>query len=92
MTTYLAHYQSPAAADVHGVGSFEFESDARAGSKENLRDARLRMLELFGKDAAPWQIKKVERKTGKSEVLDGQLQIDFRPEKKRRKRRTKEYW
>ena len=92
MTTYLAHYQSPVAADVHGVGSFEFESEARAGSKENLRDARLRMLEMFGKDAASWQIQKVERKTGRSEVLDGQLQIDFRPERKRRKRRTKEYW
>jgi len=47
MATYLAHYQSPAAADVHGVGSFEFESDARAGSKENLRDARMKMLETL---------------------------------------------
>ena len=92
MTTYLAHYQSPAAADVRGAGSFEFESDARAGSKDNLRDARMKMLETFGKDAASWQIKQVERKTAKSEVLDGQLQLDFRPEKKRRVRRTKEYW
>lgn len=92
MTTYLAHYQSPVTADVHGVGSFEFESEARAGSKENQHDARLKMLELFGKDAASWQIQNVERKTGKNMVLDGQLQIDFRPGKKRRKRRTKEYW
>ena len=75
-----------------GVGSFEFESDARAGSKDNLHDARMRMLELFGKNAASWQIKQVERKTSKSDVLDGQMQLDFRPQKKRRKRRTKEYW
>ena len=92
MAKYLAYYRSPVAADVSGSGVFEFESDARAGSKENLRDARMKMLETFGKDAASWQIKQVERKTAKSEVLDGQLQLDFRPEKKRRKRRTKEYW
>lgn len=92
MTTYLAHYQSPAAADVRGSGVFEFESDARTGSKDNLRDARLKMLEIFGKDAASWKIEKVERKTVKSEALDGQLTLDFRPQKKRRKRRTKEYW
>ena len=92
MTAYLAHYQSPAAADVRGMGSFEFQSDARAGSKENMRDARMKMLETFGKDAASWQITGVERKAAKSGVLDGQLQFDFRPEKKRRKRRTKEYW
>lgn len=92
MTTYLAHYQSPAAADVHGVGVFEFESEARVGTKDNHRDARMKMLETFGKDAASWSIVKVERKTTKSEVTDGQLQLDFRPAKKRRRRRTKEYW
>lgn len=92
MTKYLAHYQSPAAADVRGLGMFEFESQARVGSKDNLRDARMKMLDLFGKDAASWQITSVERKTARSEVIDGQLELDFRPEKKRRKRRTKEYW
>ena len=92
MTLYLAHYQSPARADVRGMGTFEFESDARAGSKENQHDARMKMLEMFGKDAASWQISKIERKKAKSDVLDGQLQLDFRPVKKRRKRRTKEYW
>ena len=92
MTAYLAHYRSPAAADVHGVGVFEFESEARAGTKENQRDARMKMLETFGKDAASWSIVQVERKTAKSEVTDGQLQLDFRPVKKRRRRRTKEYW
>jgi hypothetical protein len=92
MTTYLAHYKSPAAADVRGAGVFEFESDARANTKDNLRDARLKMLETFGKDAASWNIEKVEKKTAKSEALDGQLTLDFRPEKKRRRKRTKEYW
>lgn len=92
MATYLAYYQSPAAADVRGSGVFEFESAARANSKENLRDARLKMLEIYGKDAASWNIGKVERKTAASEPLDGQLTLDFRPEKKRRRRRTKEYW
>ena len=92
MTTYLAHYRSPAAADVRGAGVFEFESEARANTKDNLRDARVRMLEVFGKDAASWNIEKVEKKTAKSEALDGQLTFDFRPVKKRRRRRTKEYW
>ena len=92
MTSYLAHYQSPAKADVRGSGVFEFESDARAGSKENLGDARMKMLEIFGKDAVSWNIERVEKKTAKTETLDGQLTLDFRPEKKRRRRRTKEYW
>ena len=92
MTSYLAHYRSPAAADVRGSGVFEFESEARANTKDNLRDARVRMLEIFGKDAASWNIEKVEKKTAKSEALDGQLTLDFRPVKKRRRRRTKEYW
>lgn len=92
MTAYLAHYRSPAAADVRGSGVFEFESEARANTKDNMRDARVRMLEIFGKDAASWNIEKVEKKTAKTETLDGQLALDFRPVKKRRRRRTKEYW
>lgn len=92
MTTYMAHYRSPKAADVRGAGFFEFESDARAGSKDNLRDARMKMLEMFGKDAASWNIEKVERKTTHNGALDGQLELDFRPQKRRKKKRTKEYW
>ena len=92
MTAYRAQYQSPAKADVRGAGVFEFESDARAGSKDNLHDARMKMLEIFGKDAVSWDIERVEKKTAKTETLDGQLTLDFRPEKKRRRRRTKEYW
>lgn len=92
MTAYLAYYRSPAASDVRGAGVFEFESNARAGTKENAHDARLRMLEMFGSCAASWNIERVERKTTKNSALDGQLELDFRPEKKRRRRRTKEYW
>lgn len=92
MTLYIAHYRSPAAADVGGLGNFEFESSARANSKENIHDARLKMLELFGKDAASWTIDKVERSTQRNSALDGQLELDFRPQKKRRRRRTKGYW
>ena len=92
MTTYLAHYKSPAAADVRGAGFFEFESEARAGSKENIRDARMRMLELFGKDAVSWDIDKVEKQKAKTQSLDGQLELDFRPQKKRRRSKKKEYW
>lgn len=92
MTEYLAHYRSPAASDVRGAGAFEFESSARMGTKDNQRDARVRMLELYGKDAASWSIVKIEKKTAKNSALDGQLELDFRPEKKRRRRRTKEYW
>ena len=62
MQTYIAHYISPAAADVRGTGLFEFESDSRANTKGNLRDARLKMLELYGKDAVSWTIDSVERK------------------------------
>ena len=92
MTAYLAHYRSPVAADVRGAGAFEFESDARMGTKGNLHDARVKMLEMFGKDAASWEIEKVERVNSRNSALDGQLELDFRPEKKRRRRRTKEYW
>ena len=92
MTAYLAHYRSPAAADVRGSGVFEFESDARIGTKENLFDARVKMLNTFGRDAASWNIEKVERRTSRNASLDGQLELDFRPEKKQRRRTRKEYW
>lgn len=93
MTTFMAHYISPAASDVRGTGFFEFESDARLNSKDNLHDARMKMLELFGKDAVSWSIDKVEKKKASNDVMDGQLELDFRPEKQVRKRRhSKGYW
>ena len=85
MQTYIAHYISPAAADVRGTGLFEFESDSRANTKGNLRDARLKMLELYGKDAVSWKASVASQ--------DGQLALDFRPPKPERKRaKKKEYW
>ena len=94
MATYVAHYRSPDASSQRARGAFEFESDARVGSKENGHDARMRMLELFGKDAVSWQIEKVELKRRSGEQSDNvQLELDFRepkPERKRKPRR--EYW
>ena len=92
MATYLAHYISPAASDARGAGYFEFESDARANSKENLRDARMKMLELLGKDAVSYNIDEVKLQKRKGNQLNGQLELDFRPEKKKRRKKTKEYW
>ena len=93
MQTYLAHYRSPNASADRARGLFEFESDARAGTKANLHDARVRMLELFGKDAVSWSIDKVERKTARAEKTDGQLELDVRAPKPERKRKyKKEYW
>ena len=93
MQAYIAHYRSPAAADVRGTGLFEFESESRAGTKGNLRDARLKMLELYGKDAVSWNIDRVERKRATAAASDGQLELDFRPPKPERKRaKRKEWW
>lgn len=93
MQTYIAHYSSPAASDARAKGLFQFESASRAGSKANLHDARVRMLELYGKAAVSWSIVKVERKRAASDACGEQLELDFRapkPERKRAKR--KEWW
>lgn len=93
MNTYTAHYRSPNASADRAKGVFEFTSASNAGSKANLHDARVRMLELHGSKAVSWVIEKVEikRESKASAPLDGQLELDFReplPEKKRRKRAT----
>jgi hypothetical protein len=88
LTDYVAHYKSPASAANRAVGSFVFASDAQMGSKANMSDARVRMLEIHGADALSWTIDKIERKTSKSEG-DGQAELDFRepaPVKKRKRR------
>ncbi|NPD31154.1 hypothetical protein HLV37_04660 [Eggerthellaceae bacterium zg-1084] len=92
MAVYLAHFLSPAASDSRATGYFEFESAARMGSRDNQSDARMRMLELYGKDAVSWQIDRIERKKARTEALSGQLELDFRPEKKRKRKPKKEYW
>ncbi len=93
MNTYIAHYRSPNASADRAKGVFEFTSSANAGSKANMHDARIRMLELHGSKAVSWVIEKVEikRESKATAPLDGQLALDFRdplPEKKRRKRTT----
>lgn len=93
MQTYVAHYSSPSGSAARAKGLFEFESGARTGTKANAHDARVRMLELFGKEAVSWTITKVERKKAKPAALDGQMELDFRAPKPERKRaRKKEYW
>ena len=93
MQTYIAHYSSPSASAQRAKGVFEFESDARANTKGNNHDARMRMLELYGKDAVSWTIDKVERKRSRDAVSDGQLELDVRAPKPVRKRaKKKEYW
>ena len=93
MQTYIAHYRSPTGASKRAKGAFEFESDARANTKANQHDARVRMLELYGSDAVSWVIEKVERKGAGKEIGSGQLELDFRAPKPVRKRaKKKEYW
>ena len=81
MKRYRAHYASPRGADPVN-GTFEFESASNAGSKKNTRDARMKMLETFGKEAVTWQIDHVEL-AGKGEASEFvQMQLDFREPKK----------
>lgn len=93
MATYIAHYRSPNASADRAMGVFEFDSASHAGSKANVHDARIRMLELHGSKAVSWVIEKVEikRDAKGAAPLDGQLALDFREpaqEKKRRRRTT----
>lgn len=93
MQAYVAHYRSPHASATRAKGLFEFESAARVGTKANMHDARVRMLEIFGSDAVSWTIDKVERKRASAPQNDGQLELDFRAPKPERKRKAKkEYW
>ena len=91
MALFIAHYRSPDASADRALGSFEFESGSRLGSKANSHDARVRMLELFGNDALGWTIDKIEHRKMNPDksVLDGQLEMDFRdaPEIRQRKRK-----
>lgn len=90
MATFVAHYSSAKFSEARSKGSFDFESECRMGSKGNMHDARVRMLELYGNEALSWTIDKVEhRSRSKSNTAsDGQLELDFRepvkPTKKRR--------
>ena len=85
--TYVAHYTSPVTENPV-KGFFEFESIHRASSKHNRQDARIRMLEIYGKDAVSWVIDKVSLKKKSDKILSEQLELDFREPKKPRKRRV----
>lgn len=92
VTTFIAHYKSLDSQSDRARGLFEFESEARLGSKGNAHDARIRLLELFGNDALSWTIEKIERKPAKDPQADGQLELDFRAPAKKKRKRKREYW
>lgn len=86
--TYIAHYSSPV-NEAPTKGYFEFESEHRASSKLNARDARIRMLELYGKEAVSWEIDKIRLKKKSDGVSSMQLELDFRDPKKPKRRRRR---
>lgn len=87
MPTYIAHYKSPN-GDNPISGVFEFTSSHRAGSKQNMHDARMRMLTTYGNEAVAWQIDSVESKKSDDTRSDHQMQLDFRePTEARPKKR-----
>ena len=91
LPVFIAHYRSPNASAARAKGSFEFKSSFRLGSKANMNDARVHMLDLFGNEALTWKIEKIERRANPEarDISDGQLEMDFRElvEKPKRKRR-----
>lgn len=86
-SSYVAHYCSPTNSEPV-KGFFEFESKYRASSKQNLQDARIKMLEIYGKEAVSWVIDEVKIKRKNDKVCSEQLELDFRKPKPARKRRV----
>lgn len=77
MPVYIAHYKSPnGSSQVSGV--FEFSSSHRAGSKQNMHDARMCMLESYGNEAVAWIIDSIEAKKSDDVRSDHQMELDFR--------------
>lgn len=91
MQTYIAHYTSPKHSE-SATGVFEYQSTSRANTKKNLHDARMKMLETYGKDAVSWVIDSVELKKEKDVRADGQMELDFREAPKKKRPRKKEWW
>ena len=83
--SYVAHFSSPLNA-TSAKGFFEFESTARASSKQNHHDARVKMLEIYGKEAIAWVIDEVKLKKKNPDRCVEQLELDFRERKPARKR------
>lgn len=90
MPTYRATIVSPQGAAPKS-SIIEFESEHRAGSKQNLQDARYKMLELHGNEALAWTIKDVEKVPEREGEGAGaeQLMLDFREPTQPRKRRPR---
>lgn len=89
---YIAHYVSPT-TESPVKGFFEFESIHRASSRKNRHDARIQMLEIFGKDAVSWVIDEVKLKRKNNPICGDQMELDFRePKKPRKRRKSKKYW
>lgn len=90
MTRYRATIVSPkGSAPASSV--IEYESEHRAGSKQNIQDARYKMLELHGNEALAWTVKDIEKvaETATGDAPAEQLMLDFRepltpPKRKRR--------
>ena len=57
---YLAKYVTPKSS-LSANGEVEFESSYRMNSKNNLRDARLALIELVGKEAITYSIVSIEK-------------------------------
>lgn len=94
LSLFVANYRSPNASGERSRGVFEFESEARLGSKANAHDARVKMLELYGNDALSWTIEDIKHKPKKTSgaQADGQMELDFREplkEPPKRRRSTK---
>jgi len=88
MKRYRAHYKSPH-TDNPVSGDFEFESENKAGSKLNMNDARIELLEIFGNEALSWDIVEIEAVRKSDSIGDNvQMGLDFREPKKIRKHHT----
>lgn len=89
MTRYRATIVSPkGAAPKSSV--IEFESEHRAGSRQNIQDARYKMLELHGSEALSWSIKDVEKIPEREEGGPAeQMMLDFREPKEQPKRKRR---
>ncbi len=89
MARYRATIVSPKGA-APSSSVIEFESEHRAGSKQNLQDARYKMLEIHGSEAVSWTVKDVEKVAVDSEDAPvEQLMLDFREPTQPRKRRPR---
>lgn len=89
---YDATYRSPKHGE-HETGTFVFTSNFKRGSKANLHDARVRMLEAFGSRAASWNIEEVPAHDRPGNAEAGQIGLGCRepesPKPRKRIQRVK---